>query len=114
MTHFPREERDTGGGPLAAMAFAAAFLAGAAAVLNSVQARLGARVGRADAGRSQVRTPAPPGPRLQLRPAGSLERLRSAEDDRLSGWSWADRKAGLARVPVERAMDALARGEAKP
>lgn len=50
---------------------------------------------------------APPEPRLQTDPFADLAALRAAEDETLEGWAWTDEGAGLARVPVERAMELL-------
>ena len=50
-----------------------------------------------------------PGPRLQDSPAADIVRLRRAEAAALHGYSWADRKAGTARIPIDRAMDLLIR-----
>jgi hypothetical protein len=114
VSRFPRETSDAGLAPLAAMAVLALIVAVCAGALRPVQALLARGVGRADAGLREVSAAAPPAPRLQAHPEEDLARLRAAEDDRLDGWGWADRKAGLARVPIARAMDALARGEARP
>ncbi|KAB2959966.1 MAG: hypothetical protein F9K16_12095, partial [Thermoanaerobaculia bacterium] len=51
----------------------------------------------------------PPGPLLQAAPENELAALRQREAARLEGWGWVDRGAGIAHVPVERAMDAVAR-----
>lgn len=54
----------------------------------------------------EARQPAePPGPRLQTDPFQDLAELRAAEDEVLAGWGWADEAAGLARVPVEKAIE---------
>ncbi|MCG5239727.1 hypothetical protein ACIU1J_05795 [Azospirillum doebereinerae] len=50
-----------------------------------------------------------PEPRLQTDEAADLARLRAAEDAELHRLAWVDRKAGLARIPIEDAMDLLAR-----
>ncbi len=49
----------------------------------------------------------PPGPRLQADPPADLEALRAKEDRLLGGWGWTDESAGLARIPIERAMELL-------
>jgi hypothetical protein len=52
-----------------------------------------------------------PSPLLQTDPAAELLRFRAHEDSLLNGYGWSDRKAGKARIPVERAMDlAIERG----
>lgn len=48
------------------------------------------------------------GPRLQTKPADDLARLRAGEDAVLGSYGWVDREHGVARIPIERAMDHLA------
>jgi hypothetical protein len=50
----------------------------------------------------------PPEPRLQTLPILDLQALHAAEEKRLHGYAWADRDRGLARIPIERAMELLA------
>jgi hypothetical protein len=47
----------------------------------------------------------PPAPRLQSDPPFDLERLRAEEKARLETYGWVNRERGIARIPVERAMD---------
>jgi hypothetical protein len=49
----------------------------------------------------------PPGPRLQVEPALDLKQLRQGEDEKLNSYGWVDQKAGIARIPIDRAMDLL-------
>jgi len=49
----------------------------------------------------------PPGPHLQIYPALDLKQLRQTEDEKLESYGWVDQKAGIARIPVDRAMDLL-------
>jgi len=49
----------------------------------------------------------PPEPRLQTHPVADLKTLRATEDAALSRYGWIDRKAGIVRVPIERAMELL-------
>ena len=49
----------------------------------------------------------PPGPHLQIHPALDLKQLRQTEDEKLKSYGWVDQKAGIARIPVDRAMDLL-------
>lgn len=51
----------------------------------------------------------PPQPRLQSDPAANLAAERAREQALLDGYAWVDRQAGIARIPVDRAMDILAR-----
>ncbi len=53
----------------------------------------------------------PPEPRLQTQPEEDLRRLRRAEDAVLDGYAWVDETAGVARVPIERAMEMKAEAE---
>jgi hypothetical protein len=50
----------------------------------------------------------PPAPRLETAPALDLRALRAAEDARLDGYGWVDRRAGIVHIPIERAIDLLA------
>ena len=47
----------------------------------------------------------PPEPRLQTAPSRDLETLRAEEDARLRGYGWVDRRAGVVRIPIERAIE---------
>lgn len=49
----------------------------------------------------------PPAPRLQIDPKKDLVELHAAEDRILLGYGWADKEKGIARIPVERAMEML-------
>jgi hypothetical protein len=49
----------------------------------------------------------PPQPRLQVRPTLELKQLRQGEDEKLNSYGWVDQKAGIARIPIDRAMDLL-------
>jgi hypothetical protein len=51
----------------------------------------------------------PPEPRLQATPALDLARARAKEDERLSTYGWIDRQAGVVHLPIERAMELVAR-----
>ena len=48
-----------------------------------------------------------PPPRLQVRAPEELQKLRASEDARLNSYGWVDRSRGIARVPVDRAMQLL-------
>lgn len=50
----------------------------------------------------------PPQPRLETTPSTVLATLRASETYLLDGYSWVDRDAGAARIPLARAMDILA------
>jgi hypothetical protein len=47
----------------------------------------------------------PPPPRLQVAPPLDLEALRRREAELLERYGWVDRERGIARIPVERAME---------
>ncbi|MGD0616410.1 MAG: hypothetical protein ABSB67_01990 [Bryobacteraceae bacterium] len=49
----------------------------------------------------------PPEPRLQPFPALELQALRQHEDDVLSRYGWVDQKAGVVRIPIDKAMDIM-------
>lgn len=51
----------------------------------------------------------PPGPRLQTDPEGDLRRFRAEEDKRLNGYYWIDKQKGVAHIPIEQAMQKVAR-----
>lgn len=51
--------------------------------------------------------PLPPGPRLQAKPEKDLEQMRAEEDLVLSSYGWIDAEAGVARVPIEQAIEIL-------
>ena len=49
----------------------------------------------------------PPGPRLQVRAPQDLEQYKGAQDEILNSYGWVDQKAGIVRIPIDRAMDIL-------
>jgi hypothetical protein len=49
-----------------------------------------------------------PNPRLQERPPVDLVQVQREERTHASSYGWVDKKAGIARIPVDRAMDILA------
>jgi hypothetical protein len=49
----------------------------------------------------------PPVPRLEEQPADELEKLRRAEQRRLSSYGWIDPQQRVVRVPIERAIEIL-------
>jgi hypothetical protein len=49
----------------------------------------------------------PPEPRLQPAPIADLQDMRSAEDKILNGYGWIDQSNGVARIPIDRAIDLL-------
>jgi hypothetical protein len=49
----------------------------------------------------------PPEPRLEQDPLAPRLRIRASEDAILASYGWVDRNAGVARIPIARAMDLL-------
>jgi hypothetical protein len=49
-----------------------------------------------------------PAPRLQEDPASELDRMKREERRRIDAYGWVDPKAGIAHIPIKRAMDILA------
>jgi hypothetical protein len=49
-----------------------------------------------------------PPPRLEFDATAEASKGRAAEEIRLNSYGWIDRKAGVAHIPVERAMQLLA------
>lgn len=49
-----------------------------------------------------------PSPRLQAEPALELEEMQARDRLVLESYGWIDREAGVARIPIERAMTILA------
>jgi hypothetical protein len=46
-----------------------------------------------------------PEPRLQIAPGEDLETLNNANRQKLDSYGWIDRSTGVARIPIERAID---------
>ena len=46
---------------------------------------------------------------LQVEPVGELSQLRSSEEQTLRSYAWIDREKGIVRIPIERAMEIVAR-----
>lgn len=56
--------------------------------------------------------PAPnmsPAPDLQVASSRDYQEMRAAEEAQLHTYGWIDRQAGIAAIPIERAMELLAR-----
>jgi hypothetical protein len=52
--------------------------------------------------------PIPPGPRLQSTPPRDMNELREQDREALTTYGWVDPAAGVARIPIDRAMSILA------
>jgi hypothetical protein len=48
-----------------------------------------------------------PNPKLEEDERGQLDDIRTNEDKTLYSYGWVDEKAGIVRIPIERAMDML-------
>ena len=46
----------------------------------------------------------PPEPRLQPNPVADLRKFQASEDSILHTYGWVDKKAGIARIPIDSAM----------
>jgi hypothetical protein len=53
--------------------------------------------------------PLPPAPRLQVSPNQDLKQVLQTEDAILSAYRWIDKDAGIVGIPVERAIQILAK-----
>jgi hypothetical protein len=49
----------------------------------------------------------PPEPRLEPDPLAPRAAAQAREDAILASYGWVDRKAGIARIPIDRAMELL-------
>jgi hypothetical protein len=49
----------------------------------------------------------PPAPRLQRNPPAEFQTYREQQDQYLKSYGWIDRKSGVVRIPIERAMEIL-------
>jgi hypothetical protein len=47
----------------------------------------------------------PPAPRIEEHPAIEIQQLHAQEDHILSTYGWTDKKAGVVRIPIDRAME---------
>jgi hypothetical protein len=71
-------------------------------------ARKEARVDALYPGRIAIEVDQFPNPRLQQNPRSELDVMKDEEDRQIRSYGWVDPKAGIARIPIERAMDILA------
>lgn len=51
--------------------------------------------------------PLPPEPRLQTKPETDLRQMRQEEETQLSTFDWIDETSGVARVPIDTAIELL-------
>jgi len=52
--------------------------------------------------------PYPPAPRLQASPTRDMQEMRRTENIRLQSYGWIDQTAGIARIPIDQAIELLA------
>jgi hypothetical protein len=52
--------------------------------------------------------PYPPAPRLQASPTRDMQEMRRAENARLQTYGWVDQAAGIAKIPIDQAIELLA------
>jgi hypothetical protein len=50
-----------------------------------------------------------PEPRLQVDAPNELRQLRAAEESALNSYEWVDKDTGIVKIPVDRAMEILAK-----
>ena len=87
----------------------------------AVHFALGLVMGRFAGQESKIEASRPPlfaaavdssGPHLQGDPAADRIRIQKEQLEQLSSYGWADRKAKIARIPIDRAMDLIAESSA--
>jgi hypothetical protein len=61
------------------------------------------RAATSSAAKTQT-VPTPAGPQLDPDQSATLAKLRSTEQQRLGEYAWVNEQAGVARIPIERAM----------
>lgn len=49
-----------------------------------------------------------PSPQLEINERTQLDQIRSKEEETLATYGWVDQKAGVVRIPIERAIDLIA------
>lgn len=86
-----------------------AIMAGLLAVVGGVHHLMARAASTPFEGRRSTEQLTPPEPRLQTDPDADLQALEKAWTRRLTTYAWVDRQAGLARIPVQRAMQLMLR-----
>ena len=81
-------------------------LAVCAWIASGLTARI--RSGESPSPLGELRTP-PPGPALEVLPARELAAVRAREDELLGSTAWIDPLNGIVRIPIERALEIVAR-----
>ena len=49
--------------------------------------------------------PTPPAPRLQVAPEEEYQHLKATQESILNSYAWVDQGKGVARIPIDRAME---------
>ena len=49
----------------------------------------------------------PPTPNLQNQPFKDIYMLRQGEAEKLTSYGWVDKEGGIARIPIDRAMEVM-------
>jgi hypothetical protein len=57
----------------------------------------------------QAQPQIPPEPRIEVEPWQQLQSVRAREDHILSSYAWVDQKDGIVRIPIDQAIDELAK-----
>jgi hypothetical protein len=57
----------------------------------------------------QAQPQIPPEPRIEVEPYQQLLTVRAREDHVLSSYAWIDKQDGIVRIPIDQAMDELAK-----
>ena len=68
----------------------------------------GKPLGRARSAPIAETRPYPPAPRLQASPTRDMQEMRRLENAILQNYGWIDQTAGIARIPIDQAMELLA------
>jgi len=59
-------------------------------------------------GLQSTQAPTPPAPRLEAQSGEEFGPYHAAQEQKLNGYRWVDRQAGVVAIPIDRAMDVLA------
>ena len=86
-----------------AMLISAGVVYGAFAVFEGRQRAVDAAAQKYPMAAGQAKLP--PTPNLQHQPFQDIFMLRQSESARLGGYGWVDKEGGVARIPIDRAME---------
>ena len=71
------------------------------------QAQAGRRGGAEVSAGGRARRKEPPAPNLQTQPFKDVYLLRQGENEKLDSYGWVDKEGGVARIPIDRAMEVM-------